>query len=103
MKRGPKSPKRFPWGPGPRKGPIVEQYGQPLLGFCYVASYARNGGGSQKLTDEGGGSLYPPNDDVLYERPLNPMIMMDQVTSTPSKRTASFIQNGRKGSNGICQ
>ena len=42
----------------------------------YVASYARDEGGSQKVTNddegEGGVTLPPKNDDVIYEQPLIP-------------------------------
>ena len=48
--------------------------------FCreisYVASYARDEGGSQKVTNddkgEGGVTIPPKNDDVIYEQPLTP-------------------------------
>ena len=37
-------------------------------------SYARNEGGSQKVTNDDGGeevTISPKNDDVIYEQPLN--------------------------------
>ena len=54
---------------------------------CFVASYARDEGGSQKVTndDEGEGGatpqITPQNDDVIYEQPLKPPLNFKKVLS----------------------